>query len=113
MTGVDWLCAFLKTRPDISLRKPDTASAVRAMGFNKDTVSNIFRFVDDNRLTPDRIYNVNEGNITVNPNGQSNILALKGCRPHGVLSSAEKDGALLPPVLIFPTKRMQQTESNP
>jgi hypothetical protein len=61
------------------------------MGFNKDTVSNIFRFVDDNRLTPDRIYNVKESNITVNPNGQSKILALKGCRPRGVLNSAEKD----------------------
>lgn len=71
MAGVDWLCGFLETHPDISLRKPKYTSATRAVGFNRVTVSNIFDLLisvlDDHRLTPDRIYNVDESNITVNP----------------------------------------------
>lgn len=45
MAGVDWLCGFLKTHLDISLRKPEYTSAVPAMGFNRVAASN-FRFVD-------------------------------------------------------------------
>lgn len=71
MAGVDWRCGFPKTHPDISLRKPEYTSAARAMGFNRVAVSNIFDLLtsvlDDHRLTPDRVYNVDESNITVNP----------------------------------------------
>jgi hypothetical protein len=68
MAGVDWLCGFLKTHPDISLRKPVCTSAARAMGFNRVAASNIFdlltRVLDDHRLTPGRIYNVDESNVS-------------------------------------------------
>ena len=45
MAGVDWLCGFLKTHLDISLRKPEYTSAAPAMCFNRVAASN-FRFVD-------------------------------------------------------------------
>jgi hypothetical protein len=60
MVGVDWPCGL----PDISLRKPEYTSVAPAKGFNKFAVSNIFdlltKVIDDHRLTPDRIYNVDE-----------------------------------------------------
>jgi hypothetical protein len=46
--------------------------------------------IDEHRLTPDKIYNVDETNIESNPKSQSKILALKGHSPGGVLSSAQK-----------------------
>lgn len=53
------------------LSEKGRVSAARAVGFNRVAVSNIFGLLtsvlDDHRLTPDRIYNVDESNITVNP----------------------------------------------
>jgi hypothetical protein len=88
------------------------------MGFNKVAVSTFFyllaKVIDEHHLTPDKIYNVDETGITVNTKGQSKILALKGRRQVGVLSSAEKgvtvkvemcfsaSGAFMPPSLFFP-----------
>jgi DDE superfamily endonuclease. len=69
---------------------------------------------------PDRIYNLDKMNITVNCKGHSSILALKGCHPVGVVGSSEKggtvrevicfyaSGSFMPPMLIFPRKRMHQ-----
>jgi hypothetical protein len=48
------------------------------------------KVIDEHRLMPVKIYNVDETNITSNPKDQSNILALKGRCPIDVLSSAEK-----------------------
>jgi hypothetical protein len=49
------------------------------MGFNKAAVSTFFdllaKVIDEHHLTPDKIYNVDEAGITVNPTGQSKILA--------------------------------------
>jgi hypothetical protein len=78
------------------------------------------KVIDEHHLTPDKIYNVDETGIKVNPKCQSKILALNGRRQVGVLSSAEKgetvtveicfsaSGAFMPPKLIFPNKTMQQ-----
>jgi hypothetical protein len=93
MAGVDWLPSFLKMHPDISLRKPEATFAAPAMGFNKVAVSTFLFFgkiIDEHHLTPDKIYNVDETGITVNPKGQSKTLALKSRRQVGVQSSAEK-----------------------
>jgi len=71
---------------------------------------------------PDKIYNVDKTNITVNPKGYCIILKLKGCHPVGALGSAEKggtvrgvmcfsaSGAFMPPMLIVPWKRRMQQD---
>ena len=47
MAGTDWLYAFMKRNPDISLRKPEPTSLARAMGFNKPQVKRFYDLLGD------------------------------------------------------------------
>ncbi|XP_030757332.1 uncharacterized protein LOC115883165 [Sitophilus oryzae] len=125
MAGKDWMQCFLKRHPTLTLRKPESTSGARAMGFNKVAVAQFFHLlletVDKYKLAGERIYNCDETGLTVNPKGHTKILALKGKRQVGTLTSAERGetitaeicfsaaGAYMPPMLIFPRKRKQQS----
>ena len=122
--GVDWARGFLTRHPNLSIRRPEATSAARAMGFNKVAVKQFFSHlsyvVDTYQLTPDRIYNCDETGLTVNPKGHSKIIAKRGHRQVGTVTSAERGqtvtaeicfsaaGTYIAPMLIFPRKRMQQ-----
>ncbi|CAI6356829.1 unnamed protein product [Macrosiphum euphorbiae] len=93
------------------------------MGFNKVAYTQFFNLltgcIDKYKLNANRIYNCDETGITVNPKGQSKVLATKGKRQVGILTTAElgetvtavicfsASGACVPPMLIFPRKRNQ------
>jgi len=76
--------------------------------------------IDTHKLSADRIFNSDETGISVNPKGHSKIIALKGRRQVGTLTSAERgetvtvevcfsaSGHYVPPMIIFPRKRMRQ-----
>ncbi|XP_050313145.1 uncharacterized protein LOC126748156 [Anthonomus grandis grandis] len=94
------------------------------MGFNKVAVGNFFNLlietVDKYQLTADKISNVDETGVSVNPKGMSKIIATKGKRQVGALTSGERgetvtvqicfsaSGAYMPPMFIFGRKKMQQ-----
>ena len=95
------------------------------MGFNRVAVTKFFSLlletIDKHKLTGDRIYNVDETGVTVNPKGHTKILARTGKRQVGTLTSSERGetvtaeicisaaGEYMPPMLIFPRKRKQQS----
>lgn len=76
--------------------------------------------VDELKLAGDRIYNCDETGLTVNPKGHSKVIASKGRRQVGTVTSAKRgqtvtaeicvsaSGCYVPPMLIYPRKRMQQ-----
>lgn len=122
MAGKDWLYGFLKRhQKKLSLRDPENTSISRAIGFNKQVVGKFFDLLESlynkYKFSPSDIYNVDETGITTVPNKPSKVLALRGKKQVGVLTSAERgvlvtaetcmsaSGNFMPTMFIFPRKR--------
>lgn len=122
--GKGWMQAFLRRYPELTIRKPEATSGMRARGFNKVAVLKFFtllgELVEKYHFTAQQIYNVDETGITVIPKGASRIIAVKGKRQVGALTSGERGelvtaeicfsaaGSYMPPMLIYPRKKVQQ-----
>ncbi|XP_074038536.1 uncharacterized protein [Leptinotarsa decemlineata] len=94
------------------------------MGFNKVAVDQLYSLLgevyDKYNLTPNRIYNCEETGISCMSKTKSKVIAEKGRKQVGSLSSAERGqritveicfnaaGTSMPPMLIFPRQRMKQ-----
>ncbi|KAJ4440994.1 hypothetical protein ANN_10843 [Periplaneta americana] len=93
------------------------------MGFNSVAVSKFFdnlsTCLEKYNFTPDKIYNVDETGLTTVPKTQSKIIAQKGRKHVGALTSAERGqlvtaelcfsaaGHYIPPLIIFPRIRIK------
>ena len=122
--GQDWIKGFLSRHPTLTIRTPENTSGARAMGFNKIAVSKfnslLNEVIDRHKLTADKIFNCDETGVSVNPKSQSKIIALKGKRQVGAVTSAERgetvtaevcmsaSGSYMPPMLIFPRVKKRQ-----
>lgn len=121
VAGQDWVRGFLARYPTLSIRTPENTSGARAMGFNKVALSKFNSLLNEviakHKLTPDKIFNSDETGVSVNPKSQSKVIALKGKRQVGCITSAERgetvtaevcmsaSGLYMPPMLIFPIKK--------
>lgn len=116
--GKEWFTSFMKRNPVISLRAAEATSIARAAAFNKPVV---YKLYDNLRelyekypsLNASKIYNTDETALTT-VQGSSKIIAQKGQRQVGQVTSAERGvlvtmcgtinalGNCIPPFLIFP-----------
>ena len=121
MAGKDWLAGYFSRNPDLSIRTPQGTNLSRAVAFNRPKVQQFFdvyrQLLTDVPCTPSRIWNMDETGIT-NVQRPSKIIATKGQRTVGKMTSGERGttvtvicamsaaGSYLPPMFIYPRKRM-------
>lgn len=121
LAGIDWFYNFIRRNPSVTIRKPEATSISRITAFNKEEVTlffdNLESLMEKYKFTATTIFNMDETGIsTVQDPG--NILAPKGQKRVGSITSWERgknvtvicaisaSGSYIPPVFIFPRKRM-------
>ncbi|KAL9699629.1 hypothetical protein quinque_003070 [Culex quinquefasciatus] len=95
LAGKDWLYGFRMRHLELSLRAPEATSAARAQGFNKVAVDQFYDIVEAALSTgkfrkPSQFKNVDETCVVTVQSKRSKILALKGRRQVGAITSAER-----------------------
>jgi hypothetical protein len=131
VAGKTWLTNFRKRNPELTLRTPEKTSLSRAIGFSQTEVEKFFTNLRNSllqyRFPPHRIINIDETGIQTVPSKLPKVIAQKGQRHVGKIVGAERGetvtvvcgmsptGIFVPPLFIFPRKRMQQrfTENGP
>ena len=122
-----WMRLFLRRNPELSVSLSEKTSMQRALGFNKVKVDKFFDvlgkviFGEDGtrRVPPTNIYNVDESGYTVVCQKPQHILAKRGKKNVGILTSAERgknitvvccisaSGTYVPSMFVFPRVRMK------
>ena len=121
LAGKDWLKGFFARFPDLSIRIPQGTNLSRAIGFNKPKVQQFFtlykQILEQRQFLPSQIWNMDETGIT-NVHKPGKIIASKGVKQVSKMTSGERGstvtvicamssaGTYLPPMMIFPRKRM-------
>ncbi|ESN95622.1 hypothetical protein HELRODRAFT_86484 [Helobdella robusta] len=128
MAGKKWFYSFMRRHPELSLREPESTSMARAQGFNKERVKSFFELLakiyDEENLSPDRLFNMDENTLSTVQDGQSKIISAKGKKRIGAMTSNEREesvtsvvcvsasGQYIPPMLIYKRKRMKVEMTN-
>ncbi|KAJ8932058.1 hypothetical protein NQ314_014981 [Rhamnusium bicolor] len=125
LAGKDGLYDFLKRNPKISLRQPEGTSLNRIAAFNADETkrfySNLKNVIEKFKFQANRIFNMDETGLTTIQKKcpkVSKVYGPKGVKKVGAAISAERgrtitavfcmsaSGYYIPPMLIYPRKRM-------
>ncbi|KAJ8942271.1 hypothetical protein NQ314_010104 [Rhamnusium bicolor] len=125
LAGKDWLYGFLKRNPKISLTQPEGTSLNRIAAFNADETkrfySNLKNVIEKFKFQANRIFNMDETGLTTVQKKCPKVYGPKGVKKVGAAISAERgrtitavfcmsaSGYYIPPMLIYPRKRMAPT----
>ncbi|KAB0804493.1 hypothetical protein PPYR_01463 [Photinus pyralis] len=119
--GYDWLNAFLRRNPDISVRKSEGVSIARSQAMNRQEVEAYFELLrttlEEHNLfdKPGHIYNMDESGLQLNSR-PGHVLAAKGSKAVSTVTSTERgetitvigccnaEGTVLPPACIMKGK---------
>jgi len=120
MAGDDWFHGFIQRNPSVSLRKPESTSVARVLGFRRSEVQRLFDNLGSEyqkeKFDASHIFNMDETSMSTVQQQRQKILAASGKKQVGKIVSAEKgetitavicisaSGVFLPPMLIFPRK---------
>ena len=113
----DWMRVFMKSHPELSIRKPEPTSIGRMAAFNQHNVdqfyANVCRVLVELKLEPHQVWNCDEtGGTTVQV--PKRVIAGRGDRKVEAVTSAERGtlvttcnavnacSASIPPFFIFP-----------
>ena len=127
LAGKDWLKNFMRRNPTLSIRTPIATSIARLEGFNRGAVMEFFGLfkgiLQARQYGPTRIWNCDEtGFTTVSKPGK--VVCMTGARQVRKVSSSERGknitalccmsaaGAFIPPLFVFPHKRMPDALMN-
>ena len=88
---------FLRRHPELSIRKPESTSIQRALGYNHAKIKvfeevlkkELFNNDGSRKIPPENIFNVDETGVTVNHKSQK-ILAACGKKSVAVINSAKR-----------------------
>jgi len=122
LAGKKWMRLFMKRQSSLALRQPEATSYARATGFNRPAVHQFFTLltevVDKHGLDGSRIYNCDESGMKTVQQQHSKVIAVRGKKQVGSITSSERgknvtvvccanaSGHFLPPLFVFPRKRM-------
>ena len=110
----------MKWNVELSFRKPESTSIARVRGFNADSTKRFFDLLGTvfDKFEKRRIFNVDETGLSIVQSKNPEIIALKGKKQIGILSSAERGslitvvcamngtGVFIPPLIVFPSGKI-------
>ena len=124
-TGRKWFAAFQSRHPNLTLRKPESLSYVRAKAVNLVTIQDFFAKLGAlyawlNLLSkPMQVYNVDESGLNVTQHkgkvvadvkrrGVHRVVASEKGRNHTIVACGSASGYILPPIIVFPRVRVSE-----
>ncbi|XP_065557820.1 uncharacterized protein LOC136025761 [Artemia franciscana] len=115
--GEDWYKGFMERHTRISLRRPESTSLHRNLGFNRAAVDTFYKHLEELQskfhFPADRIYNMDETGLSNVQQKCRKVLSPKGVKQLGATTSQERGklvtmvgtinamGSFIPPYLIF------------
>ena len=119
--GRAWFEGFMRRRPNLTIRSPQSLSYCRAISANKETITDFFGKIGSlygklNLVSkPMQIFNCDETGVTIvfKPNkviaelGKRNVYAISAAergKTHTILSCVSATGFMVSPMMIYPRK---------
>ncbi|ESO04017.1 hypothetical protein HELRODRAFT_173085 [Helobdella robusta] len=124
--GLEWFRLFMKRRPSLSIKSPESCSLSRATSFNRHNIGQFYKNLEKIFLKspqsayPSRIFNLDETATTNVQKRCSKVVGAKGMKQVNQATRAEKkslvttcciicaNGTFLPPAMVFPRVRFQK-----